>query len=346
MELAQFDKSNMRRLLVEFPQQVEDAIRIGKKSPAPYASSTIENIVVTGLGGSAIGGDLLRSYLQDELRVPFFVNRHYFLPQFVDKNSLVFISSYSGNTEETIASHKDATKRDAKVLCISSNGETAELARKYHQPLITIPKGFPPRAALGYSFFPVLVALTKMKLVKTREKDIRETVLLLKEKSKAYASVDPKKNAAFKLARKLYGKIPIIYSAADRFDIVNLRWRGQFAENAKILAFGHVVPEMNHNELVGWKVMKRQMSNMAVIFLRDEHDHPRVQRRMEITREIVGEYANEVIEVYSTGTSLLARMFSLIYLGDWTSYYLAILNGMDPTPVRVIDYLKNELGKM
>ncbi|MGA2622965.1 MAG: bifunctional phosphoglucose/phosphomannose isomerase [Bacteroidota bacterium] len=346
MDIAQFDKSNMRRLLVEFPGQVEDAVRIGKKSPAPYASASINNIVVTGLGGSAIGGDLLRSYLQEELHIPFFVNRHYFLPAFVGKNSLVIVSSYSGNTEETVASHKEATKRDAKVLCISSNGETERLARKYHQPLITIPKGFPPRVALGYSFFPVLVALTKMKLIKTRDKDIRETVSLLKEKSKLYSSPDLKKNKAFKLAQKLYGKVPIVYSAADKFDIVNLRWRGQFAENAKVLAFGHVLPEMNHNELVGWKVLKRQMKNMVAIFLRDESDHARVQRRMAITMEIVGEYANEVVEMYSEGTSLMARIFSLIYLGDWTSYYLAILNGIDPTPVRVIDYLKNELAKV
>ncbi len=346
MDIAQVDKSNMRRLLVEFPGQVEDAVRIGRKSPAPYASGSINNIVVTGLGGSAIGGDLLRSYLQEELHIPFFVNRHYFLPAFVDKNSLVVVSSYSGNTEETIASHKDATKRDAKVLCISSNGETERLAKKYHQPLITIPKGLPPRAALGYSFFPVLVALTKMKLIKTRDKDIRETVSLLKEKSKLYASPDSKKNKAFKLAQKLYGKVPIVYSAADKFDIVNLRWRGQFAENAKVLAFGHVLPEMNHNELVGWKVLKRQMSNMVTIFLRDESDYDRVQRRMKITMEIVGEYANDVVEMHSEGTSLMARMFSLIHLGDWTSYYLAILNGIDPTPVRVIDYLKNELAKV
>jgi glucose/mannose-6-phosphate isomerase len=346
MDIAQFDKSNMRRLLVEFPGQVEDAVRIGKKSPAPYASASINNIVVTGLGGSAIGGDLLRSYLQEELHIPFFVNRHYFLPAFVGKNSLVIVSSYSGNTEETVASHKEATKRDAKVLCISSNGETERLARKYHQPLITIPKGFPPRVALGYSFFPVLVALTKMKLIKTRDKDIRETVSLLKEKSKLYSSPDLKKNKAFKLAQKLYGKVPIVYSAADKFDIVNLRWRGQFAENAKVLAFGHVLPEMNHNELVGWKVLKRQMRNMVAIFLRDESDHARVQRRMAITMEIVGEYANEVVEMYSEGTSLMARIFSLIHLGDWTSYYLAILNGIDPTPVRVIDYLKNELAKV
>ena len=126
---------------------------------------------------------------------------------------------------------------------------------------------------------------------------------------------------------------------------VNVRWRGQLAENAKVLAFGHVIPEMNHNEIVGWKVLQRQMSEMAVVFLRDKFEHPRIKERMKITKGIVSEFANKIIEVESEGTSLLARMFSLISLGDWTSYYLALLNGVDPTPVRIIDYLKWELSK-
>jgi glucose/mannose-6-phosphate isomerase len=141
-------------------------------------------------------------------------------------------------------------------------------------------------------------------------------------------------------------KLPIIYSAADRFDIVNLRWRGQITENAKQLTFGHVLPEMNHNELVGWKVLRRMMEEeMVVLFLRDKFDHERVKVRMEVTKGVINQYASKVIEVHSEGRTLLARMFSLVYLGDWTSYYLAILNGVDPTPVKVIDYLKNELGK-
>lgn len=343
--IVRHDTKNMRKLLIEFPQQIEDAVRIGKKFPLPYNSSTIKNVVVTGLGGSAIGGDLLRSYLAEELKIPFAVNRHYFLNEYVDKNSLVIVSSYSGNTEETIASHKDATKRGAKVLCISTNGETERLAKKYRQPLITIPKGFPPRAALGYSFFPILVTLAKMKLIASKDKDIDETIALLEKKAKDYASLS-RKNTALVLAYELFEKLPIIYSAAERFDVVNLRWRGQIAENGKMLAFGHVVPEMNHNELVGWKVLKKQMKQMAVVFLRDREDYPRVKIRMDIMKEIMQKYAAKVIEVESEGRSLLARMFSLIYLGDWVSFYLAILNGEDPTPVKVIDYLKNELSKV
>ena len=346
ISIQRYDKANFRQLLIDFPKQVEDAIRIGKKFIPKGKQLRIDNIVVNGLGGSAIGGDLLRSYLAEEVEVPFIVNRNYSLPEFVNDHTLVVVSSYSGNTEETIAAHTEAKKRKASVLCLSSNGETARMAKKFGQLLITIPKGYPPRAALGYSFFPLMMALTKMKLIKSREADIKETLKLLKNKSKEYGKLSDN-NPAFRLAKQLFMKLPIVYSSAERFDVVNLRWRGQIAENAKQLAFGHVLPEMNHNELVGWKVLRRMMEeDMVVIFLRDKFDHERVKVRMEITKDVVNQYASKVIEIQSEGKSLLARIFSLIYLGDWTSYYLAILNGVDPTPVKVIDYLKNELGKV
>lgn len=341
-----YDQSNMRKLLAEFPDQIEHAVRIGKTARIPFRAKNIDSILLTGLGGSAIGGDVLRSYLADDLRVPFVVNRNYTLPEFVDARTLVIIASYSGATEETIAAHHDAMRRKAKIVCISSNGETARIAGQHKQPLVTIPKGFPPRTALGYSFFTPLIALTSMGFIPSKEKEIRETVRLLRRLSGVYGSLSNKRNTALDLAKQLYNKLPIVYSAADRFDVVNTRWRGQLAENSKVLAFGHVLPEMNHNELVGWKALKRHMEDMAVVFLRDYGDHERVKIRMEITKGIVGEYASKVLEVESEGSSLLARMFSLLYLGDWVSFYLAMINGVDPTPVRVIDYLKRELGKV
>lgn len=341
-----YDKSNMRQLLIDFYKQVTEAVSIGTKAKINLNKSSIKNIVVTGLGGSAIGSDILRSYLASDFNLPFVVNRHYFLPDFVDKNSLVVVSSYSGNTEETIAAHQDANKRGAQVLCITSGGETEKLAKKYNHPLIKIPKGYPPRAALGFSFFPLLMAFVKVGLIKNRDKEIKETISFLKKKSLQYQNLDAEKNPTLVLAQKLFKKIPIIYSSADRFDSVNIRWRGQLCENSKVLAFGHTLPEMNHNELVGWKVLKRQMSEMAVIFLRDKGDHKRVQIRMNIMQDIMNEYAGNVININSSGNSPLTRIFSLIYFGDWVSYYLAIINGIDPTPVTIIDYLKNELAKV
>lgn len=342
--VQRYDKSNMRKLLVNFPAQVEDAVRIGKQARIPFKGSKVMNIVITGLGGSAIGGDLLRSYAAEELRVPFVVNRHYTVPDFVNSKTLVLVSSYSGGTEETMAAHVDAKKRGAMIVCICSGGETEQLAKKFRHPLIKIPKGYPPRAALAYSFFPSLQIFVSMKLLSSKDKEVKETIVLLQRQSKMYGALN-EKNRALNLAKQLYTKLPIVYSSADRFDAVNVRWRSQLAENAKVLAFGHVLPEMNHNEIVGWKVLQRQMSEMAVIFLRDDDEHPRIRERMRITKGIVSEFSNKIIEAHSEGKSLLARMFSLIYLGDWTSYYLALLNGVDPTPVRIIDYLKWELTK-
>lgn len=343
--IQRYDKSSMRTLLIDFPKQAEDAVRIAHDARMGYPVAGIKNIVVTGLGGSAIGGDLLRSYLASELAVPFVVNRHYFLPEFVNRESLVIVSSYSGNTEETLAAHQDAIRRKARVICISSGGETARIAARNRQPLLTIPRGYPPRAALGYSFFAPLVILSGMKLIRPKERDILETLEFLTKKSRHYASPG-RNNPALRIANMLHGKLPVVYSSADRFDIVNLRWRGQIAENAKSLAFGHVLPEMNHNELVGWKILTSLMKQIVVVMLRDEGDHPRVKVRMSITEKVIQSYAANVIEVQSEGKSLLTRMFSLIYLGDWISFYLAILNRVNPTPVEVIDMLKSKLGKV
>jgi glucose/mannose-6-phosphate isomerase len=344
--IRRIDVSDMRERLLRFPEQIEEAIEIGQKSSPSLDLSKVSSIVITGLGGSAIVGDLLRSYLTDEVGIPIVVNRHYFLPQFVTGRSLVIVSSYSGNTEETIAAHRDALKRGAHVLCISSNGATEKIARQHKNALIKIPGGFPPRAALGYSFFPILVTLIRNGLIRGRRRDLHETVGLLKKKALLYSKPASASNDALSIARVLKGRLPVIYSTTEHLDSVNLRWRTQLAENAKVLAYGNVLPEMNHNELVGWKVLKKLMKEIAVVILRDASEHPRVRVRLDLTKKIVAKYSPHIIEVKSGGATLLARMFSLIYLGDWVSYYLAVLNGVDPTPVKVIDYLKSELAKV
>lgn len=344
-QIARHDPSGMRSLIEGFPQQVEEAVSIGKSSAIKFPISRITNIVVSGLGGSAIGGDLLRSYLAQELAVPVSVSRHYFLPGYVNDRSLVIVSSYSGNTEETISSFKDAIKRKARVICITSGGEVKRIALRRKLPLIEIPGGYPPRAALGYSFFPMLIALSNLGFINSKKGEIRETILLLVEKAKLYGNFESADNPALRLAEKLHRKLPVVYSAADRFDAVNVRWRGQLSENAKTLAYGHVFPELNHNEIVGWEVLKDFMKSIHVVVLRDREDNVRVQLRMKITSELIREFADGISEARSEGKSLLARMFSLLYLGDWVSFYLAVLGGVDPTPVKKIDLLKEELAK-
>ncbi len=345
-DIQRLDSSGMYQWIVDFPKQIKKAVEIGTTASLKLNVRGIRNIVLTGLGGSAIGGDLLRSYLTDEIDIPFVINRHYVLPEFVDPKSLVVVSSYSGNTEETIDAHRDAIKRRARVLCIATGGETAKLAKRFKNPIIEILPGLSPRAALGYSFFPLLVAFARLRIIKQKTGDIKETIELLKNKSTLFGDVNSPDNAPLKLAHELKDKLPVIYSASEHFDAVGLRWRGQICENAKQLAFGHVLPEMNHNELVGWRNATHLMKQMHVVFLRDKATHKRVAVRENLTKQIVSQYASAVTEVWSEGKSLLARMFSLIHFGDWVSFYLAILNNEDPTPVKVIDYLKSELAKV
>ncbi len=339
------DTSGMYDILVRFPAQVEEALAIGKSARLPAPPRGITSIVLTGLGGSAIAGDLLRSYLAGTLKVPLIVNRHYTLPAFVGRGTLVLVSSYSGNTEETNAAHRAALRRGARIVCISSGGTTARLAQRHRTPLITIPGGLPPRGALGYSFFPLLLALTRMGFVPTRAQEIRETLTILRAQVKSFADPASEANPAVAIAMMLERRIGVVYAAADLLEAVATRWRGQLEENAKTLAFSHTLPEMNHNEIVGWQVLTDAMKEMQVIFLRDSDDHARVQTRIDITRSLLLPSTGRIAEVWSQGVGRLARMFSLVQLADWVSLYLAVAHGVDPMPVTAIDRLKKALAK-
>ena len=331
--------------IYDFPSQFEDALRLTRATPVPdWEKSRIDKIVVAGLGGSAIGADLVRSYLADKLDIPMVICRNYTLPNFVDSSSMVFVSSYSGNTEETLSAFEDASKRGAKIICMTSDGEVEDISARRKLPCVRLPKGYQPRAALGYSFVPVLAMLERCGFVEGEEANIHEVgVFLAENRGKYRVEVGTDKNEAKKLAMKLHGKLPIVYAPCDRFDAVSTRWKGQFCENAKMLAFNNVFPEFNHNELVGWKVLSGYRDDLIVVMLKDREDHPRIKTRMEIVKGIIEKLKVEVIETESCGENLLSRMFSLIQLGDFVSFFLAVLNEEDPTPVRVIDYLKNGL---
>jgi glucose/mannose-6-phosphate isomerase len=346
-EIKKIDQNGMYDLIYQFPSQFENALNITEAVKLPsWNTNQIENIVVAGLGGSAIGGDLVRSYLAEKLNIPFFICRNYTLPNFVDDSSLVFISSYSGNTEETLSAYKDAQKRKAKILTLSSGGEVKEKSLQYKITWVNIPKGFQPRAALGYSFVPILVMLERLRFVQGEKAQIKGTKEFLSSNRSKYGMELPvEENFAKKIALELHRKLPIIYAATDHFDAVSTRWKGQICENAKMLAFSNVFPEFNHNELVGWKILSEYRDDLIVVILKDEGDHPRIKTRMKIVKGIIEKEGVKAVVVKSRGETLLSRMFSLIQLGDFVSFYLAILNKEDPTPVKVIDFLKNELAK-
>jgi len=333
--------------IYNFPSQLEDGLKRAKEIHLPrWGRRQVRNIVVAGLGGSAIGGDLVRSYLAKDICIPFVICRNYTLPNWVLPATLVFVSSYSGNTEETLSAFQDAFQRGAKIICLTSDGEVERISVRENIPCVLIPKGYQPRAALGYSFVPILVLLERLGFVEDEETNLRKAKEFLEgNRSKYQVEVETQKNPAKILATKLLKKLPIIYASNDHFDAVSIRWKGQFCENAKMLAFNNVFPEFNHNELVGWKVLSDYRDDLIVVILKDSGDHPSIQKRMEIVKGIIEKLKVEVIEVESSGENLLSRMFSLIQLGDFTSFYLSILNGEDPSPVKVIDFLKNELAK-
>ncbi len=350
-DLRRHDPSDMYGAIAAFADQAAEGVDIGRSAPKVPASRS-RRVVILGMGGSAIGGDLLRSYVSsfEDNDVEVIVNRGY-RPPHVDRRTLVVASSYSGNTEETLDAYEAARSAAGAVLVITTGGELGRRAETNGHRRISVPAGLQPRAALGYSFFPLVVALAigsrifGESVASATEEGIDETVALVRRLSKKYGAGPKSSNPAWALAEKISGSVPVIYSSHDLLDTVNLRWRGQMQENAKHLAFGNLLPEMNHNEINGWTHPENLVGSFEAVFLRDVEDHPRISTRIDITRRIIGRTAGAVHQVKSQGTSRLARMFSLIHLGDWVSYYLAVMNGVDPSPVPVIENLKKQLAK-
>jgi glucose/mannose-6-phosphate isomerase len=258
--------------------------------------------------------------------VPVFANKTYNIPYFVDEKTLAIISSYSGDTEETIEAYRQAKSRGARIVIITSGGELGRLNEKK----VLIPKGMPPRCSLGYQFFAMLAVLQNSKIIPDQRKYINETISLLK-------GFDTSK--ARELARKLHGKIPIIYGS-DAYSSVVYRWQTQLNETSKMFALSNVFPEMNHNEISAHS----KSGNFEAVLLRDGHDHERIKKRMNITKRVMAGVL-PVNDVHVRGKSMLSRMFYAIHFGDWVSCFLADMNGVDPKATPEIEYLKEELKK-
>ncbi len=350
-EIAKVDRADMLGRVLSMPQHFLEASRRAQAVRLELKTSQIQNIVVAGMGGSAISGELAKSLTYNQLPVPLAVCRSYNLPHYADRHALVIISSYSGNTEETLALFKQALRREAQIVCITSGGEVGSIAAAKGLPIFFLPADFPPRSALAHLFVPLLKTLQACRLMPDPEEDINETVALLKQLGQRYSpETGATENTAKRLALALRERLPLIY-ATEIYEAVAWRWKEQFCENSEILAWYNVFPELNHNELVGWGLRREMDQRFQAIYLRDQKAapqeiHPRVQARMELTRGLIERTGAPIVEVASEGQSLLARFFSLIFLGDMVSVYLAVLNGVDPTPVEKIDYLKTQMAKI
>jgi len=341
----QIDKSGMLNICLKTDEIASDAIKLARKAEFPKDYIKCRRMVVLGMGGSSIGGELLRDWLLEGVRVPIEICNDYRLPAYIDKDSFVFVISYSGETEETLTAFVEAYKRGCRLFAITSGGHLGAFCEKLGVPLLTIPKGLAPRAALPYMFFPMAIFTEKMELVERIEKDIEETLKILRELSEESKVERPfEENSAKKIAFELYGTIPAIYGFRHYSSVAH-RWKTQLNENSKVPCKYEVFPELNHNEAVGWECSEEITKHFSIVLLRDPDEPDEIKARIEATKAIAFRNVGKVLEVMARGKSKLAKMFSLLHFGDLVSIYLAILNMKDPTPVKTISAVKVELKK-
>jgi len=341
----QLDTSGMLNHLHEFPEQCERAWKRVLKFDLPREYTRIDKVIISGMGGSAIGGGIVRRLALAESKVPVWVHRDYGLPPFVDKNTLVIASSYSGNTEETLSAFTESLKTPAKKLVLTTGGKLKYLAENEGIPTFVIDYQAPPRAAFPHSFIPLVGIFQKLRLLRDKSEDLREALQILNKLSRDFVETTPLvSNPAKQLATKLWGHVAIIYGA-EMLSEVAQRWKGQLNENGKTWAFFELFSELNHNAVVGYEFPPEVRDRIFVVLLHSQLFHPRNLIRYEVTAKLLTKAGVSYEVVEATGGNALAQMMSLVLLGDYLSFYLAILNGIDPTPVDSIDFVKKYLAQ-
>lgn len=326
----------MKSLVEGFTKQLQEALDIAN-SAVLTKKNNIQNIVVTGLGGSGIGGSILSELVSDECSVPVLINKDYFLPQYVNENTLVIVSSYSGNTEETLSAMQQALSKKAQIICVTSGGKILDIAKQFQLDCIVIPGGNPPRSCIGYSLVQLIKIIQFNGFVKTDFlNEIKNSIQLLNTEKENI------KTEALSIAKILFGKIPVIYSLGS-CEGVAVRFRQQINENSKMLCWHHTFPEMNHNELVGWT---EKNDTLAVVTFHTKFDYDRTVKRYSICKPLFQKFSNSVTDITAKGNSKTEQFFYLINIGDWISCYIADIKNIDAVEVDVITNLKNELAKV
>jgi glucose/mannose-6-phosphate isomerase len=327
----------MKELIEDFTKHLQHSIELNKNTTLTVSNKVFDNVLICGLGGSGIGATIIVQVVADNAKLPILVNKDYKIPQFVNENTLVIACSYSGNTEETLEMITQAEQKNATIACVTSGGKLAALAieKKYNH--ILIPGGHPPRAAFGLAFPSLFKLLNYYGIINSDYSNEFNKAIELINENESRILVE-----AGAITEKLYKKIPVIY-AESSYEGVAVRFRQQINENSKMLCWHHVIPEMNHNELVGWA---NKNEDLAVVIFRNEDEYYRNQKRIEVNKTVFEKYTSTVIEIHSKGNSKLERALYLIHLGDWISYLLAEKNGVDVVEVDVITHLKNELSKI
>jgi glucose/mannose-6-phosphate isomerase len=342
---GQFDKLGMLDHLHAFPEQCQKAWERVMEFDPPHLHTIISNVIILGMGGSAIGGDFVRRLAMAESDSPVWVHRDYGLPAFVDENTLVIASSYSGNTEETLSAFAKSLETGARKLAMTSGGKLKDLAEKEGIPVFIIDYEAPPRAAFPHSFVPLLGIFQKLGLVADKSADLQEAVDVLKKLSRDLTETNSiASNPAKQLAAKLQGHVAVIYGA-EMLSEVARRWKGEFNENSKTWAFFEHFPELNHNAVVGYEFPDQVKDRIIVLMLRSSSLHPRNLLRYEVTAKLLGRAGIAYEFVEARGKSALAQALSLVFLGDYASFYLSMLNEVDPTSTDAINFVKQSLAQ-
>lgn len=337
--LKRNDPQDMGARIAELPWQCRQAWEIieSQHIPADYAQA--DSVIILGMGGSAIGGDLVRTLVRDLCPVPIFVNRDYDLPRFAGQGTLVIACSYSGNTEETLTAFREASRRGAKLLALTTDGQLAQMAEN---PL-TFSYVAQPRATLGFSLIMLLGILTRLGLVPDPAPDLEEARAVMKGLgSKLRKEVPTSQNAAKRLALLLRGKLPVIYGAQHLAPVAR-RWKTQFNENGKCFAFFEVLPELHHNTVEAFPYPAELAEKGVILLLTSRLYHPRNILRFQVTEEILDRYEIPHWSMEAEGRSPLSQVLSTIHFGDYVSLYLAALRGVNPSSVETITYLKERL---
>lgn len=312
-----------------------------------YPPSEVTDVAVCGMGGSAIAADLVIGAYRERIRRPMSVVRDYYLPGWIGERTLVILSSYSGGTEETLTATSEAIDRNALAVAITSGGKLGEhYPSREGVPVIPVEPGFQPRAALLRMLVPMLVVLSRLEVIPPIDEDLDEARETIAATIAALGPDVPEaQNPAKQLARTLRGSVPLVWGA-ELTAPVAVRWKGQFNENAKIPAYASALPELDHNEICSFVGLPQELGRRAaLVMLRDERQHRQVQRRFDLTRELVEPHVATVVSITADGRGALARALDLVLLGDYVSLYLALLEGTDPGPVEMIERLKVRLAE-
>ncbi len=333
--------SVIQNLIAEFPSQLARAIEIGENLQVTAPKHEIRHLVIAGLGGSGIGGSIVKAITTDELRVPVDVLKSYEVPAYVNEHTLLIVASHSGNTEETLTVVETALRRGAKIACATTGGRLYELAQAHGFDVAKLPlEQNCPRQYLAYLLVNQLYFLMHYGLVGPHFKAELRAGL-----DRVVRDNDAIKAEAKTLAAQLFGKLPFLY-ADNNLGALATRFQQQINENAKQLAHVNIFPEMNHNELVGWHLPASTFAHSAVVYLKSSFNHPRVQVRMEVCKPIFAQLAQSIYDLELRGDSLAEQTLHFIHLTDWASLYLAELNQVDSFQIEVINHLKNELAKV